>query len=114
MSFVYFVRAEYARKAVKIGRANNVAKRLAGLQTACPEELTLLCAVRCSEWRPIAASALEAKLHASFADLRIHGEWFEWHDDIARAIEYLADPPCNDRGEIDVARLVFARSGGIR
>jgi hypothetical protein len=112
VSLVYFIQAGRESRPVKIGRAKNVARRLTALQTCCPDELTVLFSIACSEYHPISASQLEAKLHRVFADLRIRpdGEWFAWHDDIASAIEALRWPYRNERGEVDVQRIEFVRS----
>ncbi len=55
---------------VKLGKAGNVARRLAGLQTASPVPLTLL-----KVFDGYADEELE--LHERFAAHRHHGEWFE-------------------------------------
>lgn len=115
MSFVYFVQAQYARKPVKIGRARRVGHRLDRIQTGCPEEIVLLAAIECREGQMV-ASELEARLHREFADIRIRGEWFEWHDDIAAAImslrdaETLSSAPRDRYGFIDVHAIALPRS----
>lgn len=112
MSRVYFIQAGGERRPVKIGRTSNVARRLTALQTCCPDSLTVLFSIKCGEYRPVSASQLEAKLHRAFSDLRIRpdGEWFQWHEDIAAAIETLRQPPRNNHGEPDIERIFFARS----
>ena len=54
---------------VKIGKSDNVRKRLATLQTACPQELELLGQMR-------ASPSLERLIHRSIDKYRAHGEWF--------------------------------------
>lgn len=53
---------------VKIGRAADVAARLASLQTACVEVLELIAVLK---------NDREAELHDALADHRIRGEWFD-------------------------------------
>ena len=66
MAGVYFVRADGR---VKIGKANNVDKRLRDLQTSAPHELELLAVAR-------GGLAEEAAYHRRFVQDRLHGEWF--------------------------------------
>lgn len=65
---VYFVQ-QGASGPIKIGKAANVAARIASLQTANPYPLTLL---------GTAAGGIEREreLHERFAADRLHGEWF--------------------------------------
>lgn len=56
---------------VKIGRTNNVSKRLGELQRMSPIRLEVL-------WQTEGGSWLEAALHRTFKDARAHGEWFEF------------------------------------
>jgi hypothetical protein len=53
---------------VKIGRAADVEKRLASLQTACVEALELIAVLRNDH---------EADLHERLAKHRVRGEWFD-------------------------------------
>jgi hypothetical protein len=71
--FVYFILNEESR-AIKIGRARDVAKRLKTLQTSSPAPLKSLGAAALANEK--AAADFEAKLHAEFADIRLTGEWF--------------------------------------
>lgn len=56
---------------VKIGKANNVKKRLAGLQTSNPNRLVV-------RWTTPGAEKLEGQLHNRFNHLRLEGEWFDF------------------------------------
>lgn len=68
---IYFIQA--ADGAVKIGRANNVNRRLRNLQTAHAQELILL--------RTIEGGELEEwACQFEFRDLRIRGEWFQFSE----------------------------------
>jgi hypothetical protein len=67
-SSVYFIQ-QGSSGPVKIGKADQVASRLATLQTANPLPLRLLATTDGGEAR-------ERELHAQFATDRMHGEWF--------------------------------------
>lgn len=56
---------------VKIGRSDDPMKRLAVLRTGSSSALELL-------WMAEGGAALEAFLHARFADRRVRGEWFDF------------------------------------
>ncbi len=73
---VYFVRVG---DLLKIGKADNVRKRLSGLQTGSPLKLELLA---------VAPGGLpeEVYFHESFAAHRRRGEWFELCPPIIREI----------------------------
>ena len=61
--------------AVKIGRADDVKKRMAGLQVSSPSKLSVLCHFR-------APSVFEGVLHTIFSKSRIRGEWFSITDEL--------------------------------
>ncbi len=65
---IYFIQSEHGGP-IKIGRADDLAKRLVGLQTSRPDELVVLVAV------PGTVSQ-ERELHDRFAAFREKGEWF--------------------------------------
>ena len=67
--FVYFVRNERTR-AIKIGRSGSPLDRLAALQTATPDDLSL-------EGVLPGNSDREAHFHKMFEPYHIRGEWFE-------------------------------------
>lgn len=62
----YFIEA-IGQNLVKIGVAHNVERRLAQLQTACPFDLQILCAIE---------DDYEELLHTVFESERVRGEWF--------------------------------------
>lgn len=66
--YVYAVEAVESGR-VKIGIAEDPAKRLQGHQVSSPERLRLLKVVPGDR-------KLERELHRRFADSRLHGEWF--------------------------------------
>lgn len=72
-AYVYFV-VNQDSKAVKIGFAKNVQKRLAALQTSSPAQLELLGSIKTESSQT--ARYLEESLHQMFANLHIQGEWF--------------------------------------
>lgn len=78
---------------VKIGVAQDFAKRLRALQSASPVELEVVRLVRTN--RPY---RVEAALHAEFRGYRTHGEWFaadpvRWH------IEAMSDAEIGRMGQ---------------
>jgi hypothetical protein len=83
-SVVYFVRCEL-NGLVKIGIAENLERRLAGLKAQSPVPLELLATI------PAESYELEAALHRRFAEYRHHGEWFEVSDGLDDLIESLRD-----------------------
>lgn len=79
-SVVYFIRS--GDGPIKIGLALDVEKRLRGLQTAHHEPLSVLAVTGGGQPQEIA-------YHRRFAAHRLHGEWFEPHEDILAEIERL-------------------------
>ena len=71
---VYFVQIP-SSGAVKIGFSRDVARRFEALQTASPEELVFLGAVR-------GGIGDEQKIHARFSATRVRGEWFSPSPDL--------------------------------
>lgn len=83
--FVYFIAAETAG-AVKIGfTRHHPSRRLKELQTGCPSPLKLL---TFSE----GTVDDELSLHGSFADLKIHSEWFRLEGRLLEHIRQLPKP----------------------
>ena len=75
--FVYLIEAENGL--VKIGISSNVQRRLSTLNTASPVELWILAYAQ-----PPSAAKLEKKLHNTYSDKRVRGEWFRLsHADVA-------------------------------
>lgn len=75
--FVYIithdsVRWRAAHPVIKIGKAININKRIAELNTASPINLILVASIQSKN-----AIALEHHLHMMFAKHRLNGEWFE-------------------------------------
>ncbi len=56
--------------AVKIGRANDIGRRLKSLQTGSPAPLVVL-----ATWP--GGAELEHEMHVKYAEYRLHGEWFD-------------------------------------
>ena len=67
-SYVYFIQDKMSNM-IKIGKANDVEKRLKQLQTSCPYELELLSYIPGDE-------SLEKDIHKKFSEYRHRGEWF--------------------------------------
>lgn len=68
-SSVYFIQRG-TDGPVKIGHSKRVSARLAGLQSGCPEPLSLIGILPGGRKK-------EMELHAKYADLRLTGEWFK-------------------------------------
>jgi hypothetical protein len=84
-SWVYFLIAERT-ECVNIGHTCDLRRRLKELQAACPFKLDVLKAVG-------GGPAFEAKVHAQFADLRLHSEWFSYTEELAEFIRDLPAEP---------------------
>ena len=82
--YVYFI-LNRDSNAIKIGRARDIQKRLAALQTASPAELELLKAVQVRTG--FQSQQLEVILHSKFRHLRIRGEWFRAEPELLQCIE---------------------------
>ena len=78
---VYFIFAADANL-VKIGHAKNVWRRFQGIRTGSPVALTLLATED-------GGAVRESKLHIQFSNLRKHGEWFEFTDDLVSYVSSL-------------------------
>jgi len=73
---VYFVLDEFSN-AMKIGKADNLEKRLAGLQTGNPRILKISYFIKCKSSGH--SNTIEKKLHKFFEHLHIRGEWFDYN-----------------------------------
>jgi hypothetical protein len=82
---IYFV---HGGDYIKIGKADNVRKRLRGLQTAHSEPLRLLAVAPGSEDE-------ERGYHARFSQLRVRGEWFKPADDLLEEVLRLREATRN-------------------
>jgi hypothetical protein len=71
---------------VKIGRTDNVRRRLAQLQNASAEQLVV---------RGVITSNREKQLHELFANKRISGEWFQCDDELETYMSELFGPHDN-------------------
>ncbi|MEW6492598.1 MAG: GIY-YIG nuclease family protein [Cyanobacteriota bacterium] len=72
--FIYFILNEDS-KAIKIGRAKNLEKRMKSLQTSSPAELKLIKSIQVAGGKK--AQELEQSLHQQFKEIRLAGEWFK-------------------------------------
>lgn len=78
---VYFVRAGSTNH-VKIGStSSSMERRLAGMQTGCPELLKTLLVI------PNGSYILEGCFHKRFSEYRTRGEWFEYEPRISAFIK---------------------------
>lgn len=84
--YVYFIRADRLNL-IKIGRAENVGRRLAGMRSNSADRLTLLGVIK-----EVRTEALEARLHRRFVKYRSHGEWFRPEPALLRYIKANAGP----------------------
>jgi Meiotically up-regulated gene 113 len=75
---IYFIQSEHGGP-VKIGMADDVARRLVGLQTSRPDKLVILGAFP-------GTVADERALHSAFASAREKGEWFTYTSELASFI----------------------------
>lgn len=70
MSYIYIISdGEY----IKIGKANDVEKRIKELQTGNPKELKIIRTIECDE---IFATRIECELHKILDKHKIRGEWY--------------------------------------
>lgn len=81
---IYFLQAT-TLGLIKIGVADNAAKRARDLALASPDALRVLGVMICHNH-----GRLEADVHARFAHLRKHGEWFSPGEDLLDYIENFA------------------------
>jgi hypothetical protein len=79
---IYFIQSEHGGP-VKIGHADDLAKRLVGLQTARPDKLVVLATAPGSVRD-------ERAIHAAFAHFREKGEWFSPHPSVMAAVSHVA------------------------
>jgi hypothetical protein len=80
-SYVYFIAS--GTKAIKIGWAGSVQKRLKLLQTGNPETLTLIATCE-------GDVTLEQLIHKKFARYRLRGEWFRYSKRIIAFVQEAA------------------------
>lgn len=71
---VYFLKTKNRAQLIKIGKAKDVAQRVAELQTGCPAGLELMATIRLHSDNH--ARHVEASLHRTFKRYRVRGEWY--------------------------------------
>ncbi len=72
--YVYFIQSG-KKGAIKIGKANNVDKRMAELQVGNQYLLRVVAQIPCKSSKH--AELTEKRLHRFFAKQKIRGEWFQ-------------------------------------
>lgn len=84
--FVYFILNQDSR-AIKIGRARDIDRRIKSLQTASPAQLKLIKTIQVHGSKEVHAK--ERELHKKFKHLHINGEWFRADSDLLKFLESL-------------------------
>lgn len=84
-SLIYFAQAGSEAGAIKIGTTTDPLRRVAGLQTGCPEKIKLLAVVPGTREN-------ERWAHGRFAELRGVGEWFRADKSL---IDFIAEACAN-------------------
>lgn len=79
--YVYFIKSDNGL--IKIGRTENISKRLSSLRTASPVGLSLIA-------YQIGPARLEQRLHKQFKQLHSHGEWYTDDAQIRQYIQCFA------------------------
>jgi len=77
--YVYFIQCDVTKR-VKIGLSMDPKDRLKKMQAMCPTELSIIYQVK-------TRSEMEEVLHERFAKYRLHGEWFEYGEEIKQFVE---------------------------
>lgn len=85
---VYFVKA-LETNLVKIGRTENLDKRLKALRTASPYRLEVMVQIPCKSLEH--SRFVEAKAHELFKKTRRQGEWFKMGKEEKNVIKRLCD-----------------------
>lgn len=83
VAVIYFIQSEHGGP-IKIGRADDLAKRLVGLQTARPDKLVVLAAAPGTVQH-------ERELHGLFSTHRDKGEWFHPAPEIMTFIQLVVN-----------------------
>lgn len=102
VSYVYLIRAATLGH-LKIGKADDVARRLATLQTGCPDLLEVISTVRfvrpsLAESRR-AAQVVERDLHSRFEPFHLRGEWFRHANVIQLEFDRMHREFANQKGQ---------------
>ena len=77
--WLYFIQCQTTKR-VKIGISADVEGRLKWIRQVSPTQVEILCKIK-------TRSGLESVLHEQFAKYRLHGEWFEFSDEIREYVE---------------------------
>lgn len=104
MPVVYWVRAGDTNQ-VKVGWADDVARRIKGLQIGCPEVLILL---RVED----GGRTMEARLHQHYKDKHVRSEWFVL-DATDVAVDLKTLPPVVELDVVDWIKPGSARAPNI-
>lgn len=68
----------------KVGISRDITMRVKALQACCP--LLLTCLHYSEKFNRITAEDIEARIHQTYADFNIRGEWFEFSDKQVSAV----------------------------
>lgn len=82
MTWVYFIGSP-SHEFIKIGRAQDVRKRLSGIAVSSPHELNVLASF-------FTFSQVEKMLHIMFIEQHERGEWFRENDELLKLIDRLS------------------------
>jgi len=99
---VYFIEAVGTGR-IKIGRTNNLTRRLTELQANSPHVLLVRKTIKTYDMR-----AVELELHRRFAYARAEGEWFRY---TAALADEVGGPPTGDEPVPDVSEQLTALLG---
>ena len=81
---VYFIIALGSQLRMKRGRAKDVGRRLAELQTGSSDKLTIFVYVQCASDEN--ARHMERMAHSYFRFARLRGEWFRYNKRIGNQV----------------------------
>lgn len=98
---VYFIRCHDQFGNIKIGYANDVAKRLQDLQIGSPSKLSLIHSFACTSVG--AAQIVEKNLHFRFRYCNRSGEWFSPDQTLREFIAFMAAGGILSQG-LEIAR----------
>ena len=80
IGFVYLIRESF-KGLVKIGRTRDLARRMEGIVTSCPQDITLIGAIYVND-----CYKLELDLHKEYESKRYKKEWFSLTDEDVHTI----------------------------
>lgn len=115
--YVYFIKTAVHPQMLKIGKASNIERRMAELQTGCPYDLELVGSLKCLSERQ--ALGLEKGLHRLFRHARARAEWFQYHRWVHMTVMAITTNPvdrCFDvaRAAMDAERVRSRRNKPVR